>query len=160
MISCFIQWAQHMNKQRFVLISSLLAIALKQMIFALLLGIQWFEKQNVKRWKIQTFNEHIAFPVLLFFNLFQVMITPIGQYNKKIRHEENKPKAYTEAQKNLCIIILQWKSSFKGWYGFPTWGFLYFISASRTSCPFFCYRLHHSQRILSEFYREVLSPQP
>lgn len=88
-----------MNKQRFVLISSLLAIALKQIIFALLLGIQWFEKQNVKRWKIQTFNEHITFPVLFFFNLFQVMITPIGQYNKKMRHEENKPKAYTEVQK-------------------------------------------------------------
>lgn len=60
-----------MNKQRFVLISSLLAIALKQIIFAVLLGIQWFEKQNAMRWKFKPL-QYQAYSILYFNFLFLV----------------------------------------------------------------------------------------
>lgn len=96
MISFFIQWAQHMNKQRFVLISSLLAIALKQMIFAVLLGIQWFEKQNVMRWKFKPLP-YRAYSI--FYFLFLVNGNLYGSAWLKNKMGRNNPKASTETGK-------------------------------------------------------------
>lgn len=89
-----------MNKQRFVLISSLLAIALKQMIFTVLLGIQWFEKQNVEMKNSNLYcTKHITFPVLFLFISGNDNSYGSARQKNDTRRRENKPKAYTEAGK-------------------------------------------------------------
>lgn len=100
-------------EQRFVLISSLLAIALKQMIFAVLLGIQWFEKQNVRRWKIQIFSVLNISHFLFFFNFGGVVIiTLMGQHDKQ-KQSQKKPQTkhkQHEEEKRLKPVQNQQKS--------------------------------------------------
>lgn len=94
-----------MSKQRFVLVSSLLATALKQIIFAVQLGIEWFEKTKCQEMKNSSLSciEHIAFPVL-FIYLFQAITTPMGRHDERRQQEDDKtnPKPVQMQDKSLC----------------------------------------------------------
>lgn len=160
-----------MNKQRFVLIPSLLAIALKQMIFVVLRGVQWFEKQNAKREKIHSFTALNISHFLSFVHLFWVMITLTGQHDEKWQQRKPaKPKQTNKQKKedekrtdyslystsrNFCITVLQCKSSFNGQHCLPAWEILQFVSRYCTLFLFSCYRCQQWQGILSVFCRKV-----
>lgn len=97
------------------------------------------------------------------------MITLTGQHDKQqqsqkaplTKHKQhNEEKGLKPVQNQQKSLHNQWKSSFIGQHCLPAWEIFLFIKPYCTLRLFSCYRLHHWQGILSEFRREVLSPQP